>query len=133
MKKQNGFTLIELIVVIVILGILAATALPKFINFQDDAADAAVKGVAGGLASASAINYAAVQLNKSATPAHITACSDATMFDMLTSGRPTGYTITNSTACPSTNGLAGVGSVNCTVQYSSGGITKTATASITCY
>ncbi|MDP4983974.1 prepilin-type N-terminal cleavage/methylation domain-containing protein, partial [Pseudoalteromonas tunicata] len=32
MKKQQGFTLIELIIVIVILGILAVTAAPKFLN-----------------------------------------------------------------------------------------------------
>ena len=58
-QNQQGFTLIELIVVIVILGILAAAALPKFIDLRSDAVTAAMSGVAGAINSASNINYAA--------------------------------------------------------------------------
>ena len=127
--KQAGFTLIELIVVIVILGILAATALPRFIDFKDDAADAAVQGVAGGLASASAVNYAGKALNKSVTPSAISACddTDAGMWALLTSGKPTGYAITGPASCSTT------GSVKCTVTYTSGTTVKSAVAGITCY
>lgn len=65
-NAQSGFTLIELVMVIVILGILAASALPKFVNLEGEAKDAAVEGVAGALASASAINYASRSVSASA-------------------------------------------------------------------
>ncbi len=58
MKKNNGFTLIELVIVIIVLGILAATAVPKFINLQDDAKESALKGLSGALNSAANIVYA---------------------------------------------------------------------------
>jgi MSHA pilin protein MshA len=60
-SQQKGFTLIELVVVIVILGILAATALPKFVDMSGEAEQAAVKGVAGAISSAGAVNYAKVK------------------------------------------------------------------------
>ncbi|WPC75248.1 type II secretion system protein [Vibrio porteresiae] len=57
MKRQGGFTLIELVVVIVILGILAVTAAPKFLNLQDDAKKSALQGLKGAMDGAAGIVY----------------------------------------------------------------------------
>jgi MSHA pilin protein MshA len=53
LKKHQGFTLIELVIVIVILGILAATAAPKFINLSSDAKKANRSALLGAIKSAS--------------------------------------------------------------------------------
>ncbi|QUJ67143.1 type II secretion system protein [Photobacterium sp. GJ3] len=57
MKRQGGFTLIELVVVIVILGILAVTAAPRFLNLQDDARNSALQGLRGAIVGAAGISY----------------------------------------------------------------------------
>lgn len=56
--KKNGFTLIELVVVIVILGILAVVAAPKFMNLQNDARNASLKGLEGAIESTLDVTYA---------------------------------------------------------------------------
>jgi MSHA pilin protein MshB len=52
MRRQSGFTIIEIIIVVIILGLLAATALPRFLNVTEQAEDASIDGIAGGFASA---------------------------------------------------------------------------------
>jgi len=51
-RKQSGFTLIELVIVIVIIGLLAVTAIPKFLDLTDQAENANIEGMAGGFATA---------------------------------------------------------------------------------
>ncbi|WP_415892834.1 Tfp pilus assembly protein FimT/FimU [Neptuniibacter sp. PT8_73] len=71
MKKQAGFTIIELVVVIALLGILAAVALPRFINVTGDAHNAAVRGTAGGFAAGVALAKARAVVDNAASGASV--------------------------------------------------------------
>ena len=99
MKRQSGFTLIELVVVIVILGILAATAAPKFMNLQGDARISALNGLKGAVKSAVSMTYSKAILKgieKEGTGATVCASSsdlNATSCDdeiAVVYGRPAG-------------------------------------------
>jgi len=52
MRGNKGFTLIELVMIIVILGILAVVAIPRYINMQTEAREAASEAYIGALNSA---------------------------------------------------------------------------------
>ena len=94
MKKQSGFTLIELIMVIVILGILAATALPKFVNLSNDANIAAIKGVAGALSSAGSVNYAVYAVHPASGTLVTTGAQCSTVATgILQGGVPVGFIV----------------------------------------
>lgn len=84
MKKQAGFTLIELVIVIIILGILAVTAAPKFLNLQDDAKKSAAQGVQAAVSSSAQLVYsksALTGIERNATGA--VSGSDGTSIDVV--------------------------------------------------
>lgn len=122
-RAQQGFTLIELVVVIVILGILAATALPKFIDLSGEAREAAFQGVKGAAASAMSVNYAGCAAVNNVPTANkcvaVDDCSDTA--SLMQGGLPSGYSV--ATAALASNGATATCTLSLTGYTPTGGAT----------
>jgi MSHA pilin protein MshA len=99
MKRQTGFTLIELVIVILILGILSAVAAPRLFDLEGSARQAAAEGVAAAIASGASINFAARKAGATGAVS-ITGtdngdvCDAATLGQLVTASTPiSDYTI----------------------------------------
>jgi MSHA pilin protein MshB len=119
MKKQSGFTLIELVIVVVILGFLAMTAIPKFIDLTDQAKQANIEGMAGGFATGISLARAQWEAegrpNDGGTPAKNFVDYDGTTIYLTTeaSGIRPGYALGTSSA------IASIDDVECDVIWQS--------------
>ena len=89
MRKEKGFTLVELLVVVAIIGILAAIAIPQFSQYRVKAYNSTAKSDLRNLVSAEEAYYADHQAYVTDTGAGslgVTASSNVTLHATAASG-----------------------------------------------
>ncbi|WP_269822869.1 prepilin-type N-terminal cleavage/methylation domain-containing protein [Rheinheimera faecalis] len=87
-KTQQGFTLVELIIVIVILGILAVTAAPRFLNLTGDARAATLDAVEASVISINNLVNGKARLQGVDVAAATATVTDGTLTINVAQGQP---------------------------------------------
>ena len=87
LKDQQGFTLIELVIMIVVVGLLATIAIPRYVDLRERAIKAEVKGLLDAGRAAILLDFAdrmvntgsyTFELTDASTPASVFNSSDVT-------------------------------------------------------
>lgn len=116
LAREDGFTLLELLMVLVIVGVLLAIAVPSYLGFKERAARRAAAADVRSAVPSLESYYSDVGTYAGATPAGLRASYDAGLAAIVLSGLSTDAYVVARTVGTCTATLAGPGgetSVSC--------------------